>query len=406
MFKLTHYLGDIEMGKKILIWDADPSLGNAISTILSKNGFQPVSLENPYQLCRAIELERPELSIVEGDWRPGSRIILNGRNFPMVPNGELAVILPLFEDSPSGENKTHGIVLENLRKPFGTQRLLSGIRSALRIKDRIEKTLSPWEECLEVRRLRNEEEILAALKLRYEVYSELGWIEPSSEEIDIDPYDLKSIIFGAFFHHNGTKELVGSIRIIRHREDNPFRRETENIMRSYGIEGAEFEPSTLPALLSFDISREDYGNLSPGFATILSGSGASVSAKIYELSRLVTKPKYRRNRFGIERRLYELVVTDCCTKQPQRNWFVIAVHPLKSSKYARYGFRKINELGVKTYTDIMQPAVLMSWDLQHYLLTPNPFTKTLELNSLIYKVNDSLLNTLQTEHLYPEKMAS
>jgi len=386
------------MGKKIYIWDADPSLGKAISTILSKNGFQPVNLENPYQLCRMIELERPELSIVEGDWRPGSRIILDSRNFPIVPNGGLAVILPLFEDSSSGENKTHGIVLENLRKPFGTQRLLSGIHSALRIKDRIAKTPSPWEECLEVRRLRNEEEILSTFKLRYEVYSELGWIEPSSEEIDIDPYDLKSIIFGAFFHHNGTKELVGSMRIIQHREDNPLRRETENIMRSHGIE-VEFEPLTLPALLSFDISQENYSNLGPGFATIISGNGAFVSDEICELSRLVIKPEYRRNRFGIERRLYELIVTDCCTKQPQRNWFVIAIHPLKSSKYARYGFHEITELGVQTYTDIMQPAVLMSWDLQHYLLAPNPFTETLELNSLIYKVNDSLLNTLQAKPL-------
>lgn len=393
------------MGKKILIWDADPSLGNAISTILSKNGFQPVSLEDPAQVFRAIELERPELSIIEGDWRPGSRIILNNGDFPMAPNGDLAVILPLFEDSPRVESETSGVVLENLRKPFGTQRLLSGIRSAFRIKDRIEKTPLPWEKCLEVRRLKNEEEILAAFKLRYEVYSELGWIEPSSEEIDIDPYDLKSIIFGAFIHHNGTKELVSSIRIIQNREDSPLRREIENVMRSHDIESGKFEPTTLPALLSFGISRKNYSNLGSGFATILSTSGTSVSADIFELSRLVIKRNYRKNRFGVVRRLFELVVTDCCTEQPQGNWFVIAVHPSKSLKYTRYGFRKINKLGVKSYTGILQPAVLMSCDLQRYLRTPNPFTKTLELNSLIYEVNGSLLNTLQTEPVYPGKVA-
>ena len=105
------------MGNKILIWDADHSLGSAISSVLSKNGFQPVSLEDPYQVFRAIELERPELSIIEGNWQPGSRIILNSRNFPMSPNGDLAVILPLFEDYPLGKNETGGIVLENLRKP-------------------------------------------------------------------------------------------------------------------------------------------------------------------------------------------------------------------------------------------------------------------------------------------------
>ena len=80
------------MGNKILIWDADHSLGNAISSVLSQNGFQPVSLEDPYQLFRAIELERPVLSIIEGDWQPGSRIILNKGNvappcsLPSCPN--------------------------------------------------------------------------------------------------------------------------------------------------------------------------------------------------------------------------------------------------------------------------------------------------------------------------------
>jgi len=393
------------MGKKILIWDADHSLGSAISNVLSRNGFQPVILENPYQAFKAIELERPELSIIEGDWRPGSRITLNKSNFPMSPNGDLAVILPTLKDPGSAENETGGVVLENLRKPFGVQRLLSSIHSALGKKDRIEKTPMPWEKCLEVRRLKNEKEILAAFKLRYKVYNELGWIDQSSEEIDIDPYDLNSIIFGAFIHYNGTKELVGSIRIIQSRREGPHRLETENILRSLGINQARFEPYALPSLLSFGISKEDYGNFNPGFATILSGSGAPVSSEIHEISRLVIKRKYRKHRFGIERRLYDLVVTDCCTEEPQRNWFVIAIHPSKISKYARYGFRKISELGVKSYTGIFQPAVLMTWDLQHYLLTPNPFTKNMEFNSLIYRVNDNLLYTLQTEPVYSEKTA-
>ena len=392
------------MGKKILIWDADPSLGNAISTVLSKNGFQPVSLENPDQVFRAIELERPELSIIEGDWRPGAKIILDRGNFPTAPNGDLAVILPLFEDSHSRKNETGGVVLENLRKPFGVNRLLKGVHSALSIKERIEKAPLPWEEWLEVRKLKNEEEIMAAFKLRYQVYRELGWVDPSDEEIEIDLYDLKSIFFGAFIHHNGTKELVGSIRIIRNRHDSSLRREIEKIMRSYGVEHTKFEPLNLPALLSFGISQQDYKDLGPKFATILSGNGTPVSSEIYELSRLVIKRDYRKSRFGIERRLYELVVTDCCVEQPQRNWFAIGIHPSKSTKYARYGFRKITELGVKSYTGILQPAVLMAWDLQQYLLSPNPFTKNLELNSLLYSVNDNLMNSIHTEPVQPERV--
>jgi len=311
----------------------------------------------------------------------------------------------VIENSPSGESENGGIVVGNLRKPFSTEQLLTGIRSAFRIRERIEKTALPWEECLEVRRLKSEEEILEALKLRYEVYRELGWIKPSSMEIDIDEYDLRSLIFGAFIYRNGTKELAGSIRIITKQGENTFRRELEKIMLSCGKKLNQTEPVTLPALSSFGISRDDHNLFTPGFGSILSGSGAAVSAEPYELSRLAIKAQYRRNGIGVERRLYELVVTDCCCEQPKRNWFVIAVHPSKSYKYARYGFRRISELGIGPYTEILQPAVLMAWDLQKYLLSPNPFTKTLDLNSLIYRVNHSLLTTLRALPSYPEKVA-
>ena len=54
---------------------------------------------------------------------------------------------------------------------------------------------------------------------------------------------------------------------------------------------------------------------------------------------------------------------------------------------------------------ILQPAVLMAWDLQQYLLSPNPFTKNLELNSLLYSVNDNLMNSIHTEPVQPERVS-
>ncbi|RLB13515.1 MAG: hypothetical protein DRG82_15570, partial [Deltaproteobacteria bacterium] len=75
--------------------------------------------------------------------------------------------------------------------------------------------------------------------------------------------------------------------------------------------------------------------------------------------------------------------------------------PSKEAKFQRFGFRKISELGMKLYTGINQPAILMALDLQHYLLTPNPFSSKLELNTLFYKVNGRLQETIVEKAKHP-----
>ena len=80
------------------------------------------------------------------------------------------------------------------------------------------------------------------------------------------------------------------------------------------------------------------------------------------------------------------------------------MHPSNSSKYTRYGFNKVSSLGIKSYTGILQPAILMAWDLQQYLLSPNPFTKDLDLNTLVYKEKGCLLNTLEEKASYKVKV--
>ncbi|HUU27985.1 MAG TPA: hypothetical protein VM123_09245 [archaeon] len=389
---------------KILLWDSDPSLRKALVKALSWKGFHPVALEDPSKLSKALELERPELSLLEGAWEPGARISLDGESYPLSPNGELSSILPSFKVTQSGKLQADGIILGNLRKPFGIEDLFSNIRSSLLIKDRLEKTPLPWEEYLEVRRLRTEEEILSALKLRYKVYQEIGYINQSPEEIEFDKYDPRSIIFGAFFRHNGTKELAGTLRIIRSNDNGPHYNELKNILRHRSLECSEapaYEKSSLPACESFGVAPRDISRFFPGFGSTFSERGINLSSEICELSRLVIRRKYRRHRFGIERKLYNSVIVDCCAEEPKRNWFAIAVHPSNGSKYARYGFNMISSLGIKPYTSISQPAILMAWDLQQYLLTPNPFTKDLALNTLVYKENGCLLSTLGEKASYP-----
>ena len=397
------------MSATILFWESDPTLRKAMYRTLSWKGFHPIALEDPSQLPKAVKLEEPELSIIEGDWQPGSKINFYKESSQLVPNGGFSFILPSCDVSSSEMQEYYGIVLGNLRKPFGSVELFSGIQSAYRIKGHLEKGPFPWEECLEVRRLKTEEEILSALKLRYEVYREIGYIDSFEEELEFDKYDPNSIILGAIINQNGTKELAGTLRIIRVNSNGSQKEELKKVFRHREIECSvpyDDDRANLPACVSFGITPGDLSLFDPGFGSSVSDSGIEVSSEICELSRLVIQPKYRRHRFGIERKLFELIVVDCCADQPRKNWFVIAIHPSRCAKFERLGFRKISALGTKFYTGISQPAILMTLDLGRYLCSPNPFIKDLDLNKLIYKVNGNMLSTLEDRSYSLERVAS
>ena len=398
------------MSAKILIWDSDLSLGHAIFDTLSLKGYRPVRLENPAHLAKALELEKPELAILEGNWQAGTKISLGEGAFPQPANGELSIVLPAAGEASLDRNVAAGLVLGTISKPFGQDQLCSGIQSSLSLKETLEKPPLPWEEYIEVRRLTTEEEILADLNLRYQVYREVGFIGSRSEEIEIDRYDTRAIIFGAFHNVSGESELVGSIRIIREKSEGPHAGELRRIMQRYGLdiplsEDSENGRASLPALQTFGLSAVELKTVSAGFGTDHSAGGQNVSPEICEMSRLVIKKEYRRRRFGIERRLYEGIVVDCSASKPHRNWFIIAVHPMNTTKYLRYGFTCLEELGVKSYAGLAQPAVLLNLDLQHYLIQPNPFTPSLAVNTLLYQVNGNILTRVQDQPVQLEKVA-
>ncbi|MFC1613736.1 hypothetical protein ACFL5K_00395 [Gemmatimonadota bacterium] len=398
------------MAVTILFWESDPVLKEALFRTLSWKGFQPIALDNPSQLAKAIVMEKPELSIIEGDWQPGSRISFDQGRYPQTSAGELSIISPAFGVNPSGMPETYGIVLENLRKPFGSAELFSGIKSAIRKKDRLKKTPLPWEQYLEVKRLETEKEILSAMELRYEVYHEVGFLKSSTQQLEFDKYDANSIFLGAFVNNNGTRELAGMVRIIKSLGRGPHQNALLKIFHQFGNEypasSAHENYTLLPAFSSFGLTRKDIPQYCPEIGAPISESRYYVSTEICEISRLVIHHKYRMHKYGIERRLFELIVVDSCAEEPKRNWFAIAVHPSRAAKFERLGFRKVSSLGVHDYNGISQPATLMTLDLWQYLCSPNPFTRNLDLNSLIYKANGVLLHNLQDRAVNRQKAAS
>ncbi len=382
--------------KKIMLWEPDLDLRKALTLYINRLGYKAVALNRFLEFKNAIELERPLLCLLPTEMCKGSRIKLDDIKCRPGYKGEMTVVLPLFEgDSYSGDAAT-GIVVDRLRKPFGIQELASRLDAALARREELECYPGTWEQSLEIRALRNFSELRQALELRYEVYREVGYMEASEYGLDLDPFDFKSTIFGAFITGSGHSELAGTIRIIQQKGFGPHRKQVAEIMGQYGIDPAAAELSalspTLPALQTFRLQAADCRGLYPGFATETSVGVEPVCSQAHELSRLVIGSKHRRNRAGMERRLYEMVIAHCCAQEPMRNWFVIAVHPSKTRKYVRFGFQNISQLGIKAYTGIDQPAALMVWDLQRYLRMPNPFTTLLDENIVEYNYRNALVS--------------
>ncbi len=386
--------------KKIMLWEPDQDLRKALSLYLDRLGYKAVALSRFHEFSKAIELERPIMCLLPTQLSKGKRFALDEIEWKPEFKGEMSIVLPIFDGNDQNGGSTTGVVVDKIRKPFGIQELANRLDAALVRKEELDNCPFPWEQSLSVRALRNSDELREALKLRYEVYREVGYMEASEYGLDLDPFDFKSTIFGAFVTQDGRSELAGTIRIIQRMGFGPHRAQVAEVMKEYGIDPAAAElsalTSSLPALQTFGLDAADCGRIYPGFASDMSIGAEAVSSQAHELSRLVIGSRFRRDRAGMERRMYEMVVAHCCARSPRVNWFVIAVHPSKTRKYIRFGFQNISQLGIQSYAGIEQPAALMVWDLQRYLRMPNPFTGMLDENIVEYNYNNSLVTAFQS----------
>ncbi|MCE5269756.1 hypothetical protein LLH00_00550 [bacterium] len=384
------------MKETILFRDSDPALHEALLAVLGGRGFRALGLDSPAVLGTAVRLFDPALLVLEGSWERGERMVLADNPSGAVKAGYLAIVLPL-----PGVG-CRGMVVESLRKPFGLKQLLAAVNGALELRASLSRMPRGYDtEWLEVRRLTDESELETAFRLRREVYLETGYIDDRCPPLECDCLDPRSIILGAFVHHRGESELGGTLRIIRSGGDGPLSALVSRLGELHGMRSlvADGAGAPLPACESFGLIPDELEDYQPGFASMHSITGATVSPEVCELSRLAVPARWRRHRLGIERRLFDLVVVDSVASAPRRNWFVIAVHPSKRMKFHRYGFLAVNDLGVRPYAGLDQPAVLMTLDLQQYLLTPNPFTANLDQDVLLYRAGGCLVHEPGRESL-------
>lgn len=389
------------MRETIVFWDSDPALRTAISAALQGRGYNPVALHCPEALEHTLRLLEPSLLILEGGWDKGAGFRISADTLDGAP-GDLAVILPCLNGTGVTGSPAEGVVIERLRKPFGSSQLMESLGTARMLRERLARWKSDdFSERIEVRRLRDEGELEDALRLRRDVYLETGYLPEDCPPLECDNFDSRSIILGAFVHSGGGRELAGTLRMIRTSVEGPHSHELRKIAirheMNHCLSGSLDEP--LPACESFRVEPPDLVRAQEGFGGALSSSGAKVSTEVCELSRLAVPAAWRRHRLGIERKLFELVVVDSVASSPRRNWFVIAVHPGKRIKFHRYGFQAVNELGVQSYAGLDQPAILMTLDLQRYLLSPNPFATDLDQEILLYRVTGGQTHTLEERSL-------
>lgn len=387
------------MDCRIVLWDSDRSLREALFSRLFRKGFLPVSLGDPSKLGKAVRMLDPELVLFESGWERGETVSLRGDSGPQ-RDSDLSVVMPLEGEGIDAAGGGRGLVLDKLRKPFGTRELIDGISGALELRQRLARRSRPGREWLEVKRLTAEPEIEAAMALRQEVYRETGFISGESRTIEYDNYDLNSIHFGAFHVQGESRVLAGTIRIIRRpAEKNSGQAETvKQLLRRFEPELApvsDCRGSELPALKTFGLGVDGLAAFQPGFGGAESFCGNPAREEVFELSRLAIARPWRLSRFGIERRLFQMIVVDSMAASPRRNWFVIAVHPSRQAKFERFGFSLAGDLGVRPYAGLDQPAILMTLDLQRYLTTPNPFSSSLDLEVLLYRAAGYLSHNLE-----------
>lgn len=191
-----------------------------------------------------------------------------------------------------------------------------------------------------IRLLETEAELVASFRLRFQVYSAIGYVPHSLvSELEIDVHDAYAIPFGAFDLSTG--ELVGTIRLLADDPYEHYERLVHRIVEDRGdaqlSERVFGERRGLPSILSDEIAAEIDELNTDGFA-------------VRELSRSITHPDHRGT--GINRALMELGMAYAMHTAP-----VILVGGCQHAHvplYERYGYERLPHAGTDHFAALGQ----------------------------------------------------
>ena len=215
---------------------------------------------------------------------------------------------------------------------------------------------------IKYRVITSSQDVWAALNLRYVTYRHVNFISANKDMIDVDPYDFHSTYLGAFQVEGSKETLIGTMRIISGHDISataPIVREIVAEAKSEEFKALPERPMPFPIMESFSLPEEflvEYKNHGPENTHL---------DHLYEISRLAVRPDHWFMRIDVG--LHHLLILDTWVDQPQRNQFMVAVHPRAQSRYERIGMTRIPGTDQVLYKYVDQLAVAMSVDLETLL---------------------------------------
>lgn len=195
----------------------------------------------------------------------------------------------------------------------------------------------------ELRVLTTIADLVESYRLRYDAYSALGYLQHFNQsKLEIDPYDLSSIPFGAFDATSGA--MIGTLRLITKELQHDYERLISCILtefpdRELAEQALGPRPHVLPAIQSDEIEQQ--------IAAFNTGNFA-----VHEMSRFIVHPSHRF--WSVSRGLGLLGIAHAMALGPAV--FVAGCLPRHVRLYASYGFVKLPHSGVDHFDSVGQLA--------------------------------------------------
>jgi predicted GNAT family N-acyltransferase len=196
----------------------------------------------------------------------------------------------------------------------------------------------------EIRELCSVEELMAAYKLRYKVFADLGYLQHTNKSrLEIDPYDERAVLFGAFDAVSGA--MIGTIRLITPQTQTHFARLVRCVLDHCHDDGLTAQAQgprqdTFPTLATGRIER----------ALVRFNSGG---LPVLELSRIIVDPGLRGS--GLARCLMECGIARAAIggHAVVISSFLLSHLPMN----ARYGYVQLPDTDFERFNSVGQVAI-------------------------------------------------
>ena len=195
----------------------------------------------------------------------------------------------------------------------------------------------------EIRILTTVRELVESYWLRYDSYSALGYLQCSNlAKLEIDPYDLMSIPFGAFDAASG--RMIGTLRIVTSELQPVYERLVSRVLTEFADHDLTEQalggrPHRLPAIVTDEIDRQ-IDAVNPG------------RFPVHEMSRFIVHPDHRSSH--VSRGLAHLAFA--YAMRSGRAVFIAGCQPRHVRLYASYGFVQLPHTGVDFHASVGQFA--------------------------------------------------